>query len=123
MGMNNNSRSRVTSAAVERYRFVVLASDGTVSAASASTDAPVGLTGASSYASGENALVELVGVHKVTASAAISAGSKVVCAADGKAAADGGTTGDFVAGIALDAAAADGDVIEILFTPGLPANP
>lgn len=122
MGMNNNARSLVTAGAVERYRLVTLGSAGTVTATSAATDRAVGITGASSYASGANALVEMVGVHKVTASAAIEEGVLVVPAADGKVVTDAGTATHIPCGIALEPAGADGDVIEILFVPGLPAN-
>lgn len=120
MGMNNNARSFVTSAAVEKNRLVVLASAGTVSASSASTDRVAGVTGASSYASGKNALVEFVGVHRCTAGAAVQPGALVMPTTDGKAITATGT-GNVPCGFAVEAAGADGDIIEIVLCLGLPA--
>ena len=54
------------------------------------------------------------GVHALVASAAIAAGAKVVAAAAGKIATIGANTQPI--GIALEAAAADLDVIDVLFT-------
>lgn len=53
------------------------------------------------------------GVQRLTASAAIAAGAKVISAAGGKIATVGAGTNPI--GIALQAAAADGDVIDVLF--------
>jgi hypothetical protein len=53
------------------------------------------------------------GVHRLTASAAIAAGAKVISAADGKIATIGAGTNPV--GLALTAAAANNDVIDVLF--------
>ncbi|MHA3682791.1 capsid cement protein [Leucobacter sp. HY1908] len=52
----------------------------------------------------------LGGVHRLVASGAVAAGAEVASAADGKVA----SAGDNVFGVALSAAAADGDVIDVL---------
>jgi hypothetical protein len=59
--------------------------------------------------------VRLAGIAPVTASAAISLGAEVATTTAGKAAT--ATTGNRVAGIALQAAAADLDIINVLLTP------
>lgn len=59
-------------------------------------------------------VVNAGGTRKLTASAAIVAHDHVICAADGKVAPDGGTTTEDVVGMALEAASADGSVIEVL---------
>ena len=63
----------------------------------------------------EAALVRLEGTSKAVASGAITAGTRVVATTDGKiaAVAAAGATEQDVIGIALESAAADGDVIEI----------
>lgn len=53
------------------------------------------------------------GIHALVASAAIAAGAKVVAAATGKVATIGANANPI--GIALEAAANDGDVIDVLF--------
>lgn len=53
------------------------------------------------------------GVHALTASGAIAAGAKVSSAAAGKIQTQGATTNPV--GLALEAAAADNDVIDVLF--------
>lgn len=59
------------------------------------------------------AYVSKQGTHKAIAASAITAGSKVHGAASGKVN-DTQATGSFLRGIAMEAAAADGDIIEIL---------
>lgn len=63
-------------------------------------------------ASGEAVLLQVAGLAKVVAAAAITAGDIVASNAAGKVAA--ATTGQRALGIAVEAAAADGDVIQIL---------
>ena len=59
------------------------------------------------------ATVQVYGTCKVVASAAISIGDKVTAAAGGKAVTTT-TAGHIVRAIALEAAAADGDIIEVM---------
>ncbi len=62
--------------------------------------------------------VRLLGISRVIAGAAISIFTEVTVGADARA--EAATTGDRVAGIALQAAAADGDHIDVLLTPAGP---
>lgn len=97
-----------------QYRFVK--EDGTVAAVGevatgVSTNNPDGSVG-----DGATIAATRLGVERVVASAAITAGAKVAPAAGGKART--AVSGDHVAGIALDAAAADGDIISVLLAFG-----
>ena len=65
--------------------------------------------------SGEPVAVECEGLFKLTASAAITAGSQVESAAGGKVATVGDTATKVI-GIALNAAAADGDPVIVKFS-------
>lgn len=104
----------VAAAAVAAHRFVDF--DGTQCDAAGAK--PMGV---STYAaaSGEAFAVDVLGTTKVEAGAAIALGAKgltpVKTDADGKAIAQGGV-GE-IAGYALEAAGAAGEIIEILLTP------
>ena len=65
--------------------------------------------------SGEPVAVECEGLFKLTASAAITAGSQVESAAGGKVAAAGSSVTKVI-GIALNAASADGDPVFVKFS-------
>ena len=65
--------------------------------------------------SGEPVAVECEGLFKLTASAAITAGSQVESAADGKVAAAGGTVTKVI-GIALNDASGDGKPVYVKFS-------
>lgn len=67
--------------------------------------------GEATGAAGEVAEVAYAGAPKVVAGAVIARGAKVTPQASGKA--ETAATGDAVAGVALEAAAADGDIIRI----------
>lgn len=100
--------TRQASAAVTGGQLV------TVAGAPAAADSATWLGVASHDAeSGDLVGVYCDGVQKLTASAAISAGARVKCAAAGKVATlTAGTDAyDRLVGIALEAAAADGDTI------------
>ena len=92
----------------------LLNADGTVTLAGAA-DLDVGALDGRVLATDKRATVRLTtaqGTQKMVANGAIAAGSKVFTAAAGKV---GPTApGSFVRGIAMTAAAADGDVIEVL---------
>lgn len=92
---------------------VVLGSGGTVTVAGAA-DREVGTAVRPSFASGENIAVDLAsleGTSVVVASGAIAIGASVYGAASGKV---GTTDTGSPVGVALTAAAADGDRIEVL---------
>lgn len=61
--------------------------------------------------------VRLLGISRVVAGGEVDARDRVASDADGKAVT--ATTGDNVVGIALTAAAAEGDWINVLLTPGV----
>lgn len=68
-------------------------------------------------AAGDGVSVMLLGVTKAVASAAIVAGARVGVAAGGKMVTKS-SDADLTCGIALTAAAADGDVFSVFLTPG-----
>ena len=92
------------------------ASDGLVTAATAATDTANGVVQAIDAADGEHCDLIMGGIAKVTAGGAIALGAQVTPGADGKAVA--AASGNKVAGIAVEAATADGQVIPVLLTPG-----
>jgi len=80
------------------------------------TDQDFGTIENAAFADGDVRAVRLLskqGTHPAVAAGAISQGAKVYGAASGKISATQGT-GAFLRGVALEAATADGDVIEIL---------
>lgn len=93
-----------------QYRFVKLSAADTVVAAAATSDLPVGVQ-QDKNTSGNEVNVMMIGRSFVEAGAAISVGALVGSNASGKAVAK--TTNDnVVMGMALTAAAADGDLFE-----------
>ncbi len=107
--------SKTADAAITQYRIVKVTSSG-VDVSTADTDKILGVAKLT-VAITEQCPVQISGTAKVTASAAISVGDYLTATTAGKAAA---TTTDKkrVIGIALEAAAADGDIIEVLLMPG-----
>lgn len=99
--------------------FVEVTAAQTVNVCNAITDIAVGVLRNKPDAAGKAAEVAIEGTTKVIAGAAIAAGAKVAPMASGKAQTAAST--QFPRGIALDAAGADGDEIEILLlTTGAP---
>ena len=94
-----------------QYYIVQLSATGNIEVAEGATDLIVGVL-QNKPASGEAALYRFAGTTKVVASAAIAIGAFVTTTATGKAVTTT-TAGDHVVGRALEAAAADGDIIEI----------
>lgn len=118
---NVSFASFIAGGTIVANRAVVLDSTaGQVVAASAIAGLTIGIatTGASS---GEVVTVQLFGKAKVAASAAISLGAEVMTTASGagKVSTAAGPTAMSI-GLALQAAGADGDIIEVLLaTPNL----
>ncbi len=114
--MNNTHTNNITknaSATLAKGTIVKIASDSSFVAACSATDAnALGVT-LDSAAQNDNVAVALLGIANHTveavASGAISAGAKVYLAASGKVAA----TGTIFVGIALTAATAADDIIEL----------
>ncbi|WP_194385177.1 DUF2190 family protein [Microbacterium luteum] len=106
--------TRTASAAVTGGRLVVASGADTVAHAGADAANVVGVAGFDA-ANGEAVTVYTrpTGVHPLVASAAIAAGAQVISAATGKVATIG--AGENPIGIALTAASADNDVIDVQF--------
>ncbi len=97
-----------------KYYIVQLSATGDIEIGEGATDLLVGVL-QNKPASGEAALYRFAGTSKVVASAAIAIGAYVTSTAAGKAVTTT-TAGNVVIGRALEAAAADGDIIEIQLT-------
>ena len=100
-----------------QFRFVKMSAQNTVVVATAGTDKIIGVL-QNAPALNDTARVTLLnaqGTTQVVASAAIAVGAYVTATTGGKAVTTT-TAGNVVAGIAVDAAAADGDLIEIIPT-------
>lgn len=108
------TRSELADAAITQYRIVKITSTG-VAAATADTDAMIGVA-QETVAAGETVPVRMIGTSKVTASDAISKGARLTATTGGKAVTTV-TNLKTIIGIALEDAAADGDIIEVLLTP------
>lgn len=111
------------SAPIAQYARVGVAADGTIAEAGA-TAKGIGVARVAAFAAGEVITVKLwskSGTMKMLAGGAITAGAAVNSIADGKID-DSGAVGSYDVGIALEAATADGDVIEVLAVPEGPAN-
>lgn len=109
------SRKFVAGENLASYR-VVTSETAAIVLADASTYPPIGTTGIDGGVSiGENVDVLLMnapGTRLLTAGAAITAGYPVAVTTDGKVIA--ATTEEYIFGLALEAAAGDGAVIEVL---------
>lgn len=103
-----------TTADVTGGRLVDLTGNNTIGPAGADVADVVGVAGFD-VLSGEKVTVYCrpTGVHRLVANGAIAAGAKVISATGGKIATIGAGTNPI--GIALEAAAADNDVIDVLF--------
>jgi len=102
------------------YRLVYISAADTVTrCAAASTPAqrPIGiLTDDVGAASGDAVSVQMGGIAKLEAGAAISAGAAVCTESDGKGVATT-TVADFCVGIALEAASGDGAIFSVAMLP------
>lgn len=116
--LRSTSFSAVTAEAITRFQAVYLNSSGQWAVATTSTP-PAEAIALDTVASGGTLAAEFFnsgGSLKMIAAEAITAGSRVYQAAAGKVA---DTVAGAFLGTALDAASADGDVIEVLLpTPG-----
>ena len=95
---------------------VKLDSDGKVTVAGLA-DKEIGTAVTPAFAAGDNVTVRLrtaAGTHKMIAIEALAVGATVYTEANGKIQ-DTAASTSFQVGIALEAAAADGDVIEVLY--------
>lgn len=113
----DNLRAYTTGEALAEKRLVKISSSTVVYMTATATDIPAGVTQFAA-ASGDNVTIKHPhdgGTLEVTAGGAISAGADVYAAANGKVTAVPTAGGTYLrVGVALEAAAADGDIIEIL---------
>lgn len=95
------------SAATNQYKFVELTADNTVNVCNAATDKPVGVL-QNTPKSGEAAEIVVVGVTKMQADAALTAGTLIGTSADGQADAKvpGTDTTEYTVGMVLVGAGA-----------------
>ncbi len=110
--------------ALTKHLFVKLAGDQSVDQGDTLGEEVIGVVQETATAadatSGRVVSVAVMGTAVVVAGAALAVGAHVRSSAAGKAVALAATTADQnVAGILLTAAAADGDLVTILLTPGL----
>jgi hypothetical protein len=99
----------------KQYHFVELSADFTVTACNGTTDKALGVLQNDPDASGEEATVAAMGTTKIVAGAAIAVGALIAPTAAGKAQTAVAT--QYPRAIALEAAAADGDVISVFLLP------
>lgn len=103
--------------AAKQYYFVSQDTDGTLIVPAGVTAKPIGIL-QNAPAIGQEAEVMVDGISKVVAGGAISIGATVGIYAGGKAKAivPGTDTTQYILGIALEEATADGDIIAVLFS-------
>ncbi|MFN8995350.1 MAG: capsid cement protein [Pseudomonadota bacterium] len=114
------AKAFTAAAAIAPYRIVRLASADTVEQAAAVANALIGVNTDLTIAANERVEVMVQGIAWVEAGAAISIGSLVTTDSVGRgvAAAPAAGVNNRHIGIALDAAAAAGDQIRVLLSPG-----
>jgi len=107
--------NRTAGGTIAAYRLLKLSGATVVHNTATASDEPIGVSQAA-YSSGDTCALRDIkhgGTHKVTAAGAISAGAKIYAAAAGKAQALPAGAGTYrEVGRALEAATADGDIIE-----------
>ena len=113
--VESNTRTFEAGAAIGRHLRVKLTS-GTLAVAGATDTEEVGTMNEASFAAGEVKAVRLrsaMGTAEMVAAGSITVGSEIFTAASGKVSTTQATNAVRV-GVALTAAGADGDVIEVL---------
>lgn len=117
MAENAGLKAFTCGADVEAHRLVKLSSGNVIHNTATATDDPIGVTQRAED-SGDDVTVRLIndgGTFEITAAGAISQGAEVYAAAAGKVQALPTAAGTYRRiGLALEAATADGDIIEIL---------
>jgi len=113
---DSNYKGLVASAAITQYARVKLDAAGTVSTAGL-TDKDIGTAQQAAFAAGDVVSVKLrtaAGTHKMIAAGAVTQGAEVSTQASGKID-DAATATGYKLGIALEAATANNDIIEVLY--------
>ena len=114
--VDGNCKGFIADEAIAVHLRVKLDSDGRVTVAGLA-DKEIGTAMTPTFAAGEPITVRLraaAGTHKMVAIEALAIGATVYTEANGKVQ-DTAATGAFQIGTALEAATADGDVIEVLY--------
>lgn len=114
--VDNNVKTFIADEAIAVHLRVKLDSDGRVTVAGLA-DKEVGTALTPAFAAGDPVSVKLrtgAGTHKMVAIEALAIGATIYSEANGKVQ-DTAATGAFQVGTALEAATADGDVIEVLY--------
>jgi len=115
--VDTNTKGFVAAGVIKLYARVILGSGGTITEA-VLAEREIGIAMTPGLAIGDIVTVKLRsanGTHKVIAAAAITRGASCFSAAAGRV--SNTATGAFNVGIALEAAGALGDVIEMLYIP------
>ena len=113
---DGNTKTFVADEAIAVHLRVKLDSDGRVTVAGLA-DKDIGTAVTPAFAAGDNVTVRLrtaSGTHKMVAIEALTVGSRLYTEANGKVQ-DTAASTSFQIGTALEAASADGDVIEVLY--------
>lgn len=120
MALNGLTKSYAAGGAIGANLIVKFSADYTVVVAGAATDLLIGVTTEIDAASGERVDIIHGGIADVKAGGTISRGALVTSDAAGKAVAAAPSAGvnNYVIGRAL-IAAADGDIVPVLLTPGI----
>ena len=114
--IDTNTKTFECDEAIAQYARVKLDNDGKITTA-ALTDKEIGTATEATFAAGEVVAVRLrtaTGTHKMIAVEALAAGATVYTETAGKVQ-DTAQATAFQVGTALEAATADGDVIEVLY--------
>jgi hypothetical protein len=105
----------IAAGAISKYSRVKISAAETVDVAGI-TDREIGTATNQAFAAGDRVTVKLrsaPGTHKMIAAAAITAGALVYTAASGKCSVSASTA--YIEGHAMEAAGANGDIIEVLY--------
>jgi len=113
--VETSTKSFIAGATIAANTLVKLTAVGKVETAELD-DAPIGVALEPAAANGHVAvkLLNCDGTVKMIAAGAISANAKVYCKNDGKCDDDTTSSSEIAVGYALEAAGADGDIIEVL---------
>ena len=114
--VDTNTKSFEADGAIPQFARVKLDSDGKITVAGL-TDKEIGTATREAFAAGDLVTVKLrsgAGTHKMIAIEALAAGATVYTEANGKVQDTAAATA-FQVGTALEAATADGDIIEVLY--------
>lgn len=114
--VDGNYKTFVSDEAIDAHLRVKLDSDGRVTIAGL-TDKDIGTAVTPAFAAGETITVKLrtgSGTHKMVAIEAVAIGARLYTEANGKVQ-DTAASTSFQIGTALEAATADGDIIEVLY--------